>query len=74
MTFNIQEEAKRLQDAQKILSRVSEQEKVVKQKKLAFDKENNKLEDMKKEYLRLTDRKEATTVQPKEQPKEQLNN
>lgn len=70
MSLNIKEESKRLQDAQKILSKLSEQEKIVNQKKSAFEKEETKLEDMKKEYLRLTDRKEVTTVQPKEEKKE----
>lgn len=71
MPLNIKEESKRLQDAQKILSKLSEQEKIVNQKKSAFEKEETKLEDMKKDYLRLTDRKEVTTVQRKEEPKEE---
>lgn len=70
MSLNIKEESKRLQDAQKILSKLSEQEKIVNQKKSAWEKEETKLEDMKTEYLRLTDRKEVTTVQPKEEKKE----
>lgn len=70
MSFNIQDEEKKLKDASKILVKVSEQEKIVKKKQTEFEKENQKLEDMKNEYLRLTDRKEVTTVQPKEeQPK-----
>nr|WP_032072661.1 hypothetical protein [Aliarcobacter butzleri]AHG28760.1 hypothetical protein [Aliarcobacter butzleri] len=54
MTFNIQDEEKKLKDASKILVKVSEQEKVVKKKQTEFEKENQKLEDMKNEYLRLT--------------------
>ncbi|UXC30717.1 hypothetical protein N3114_12715 (plasmid) [Aliarcobacter butzleri] len=54
MSFNIQEEEKRLKDASKILAKVQEQEKVVKKKQSDFEKENQKLEDMKTEYLRLT--------------------
>lgn len=70
MSFNIQDEEKKLKDASKILVKVSEQEKIVKKKQTEFEKENQKLKDMKNEYLRLTDRKEVTTVQPKEeQPK-----
>jgi hypothetical protein len=63
MTLNIQEEEKRLKDAQRILVKVSEQEKIVKRKKAEFEKEDCKLEDMKKEYLKLTVRKDVVSAE-----------
>jgi CRISPR/Cas system-associated endoribonuclease Cas2 len=54
VAIDIKNEEQRLKDAQKILSKLLEQEKLYKQKQAEADKQKKKLDDMKNEYFKLT--------------------